>query len=58
MFLKNLTIFGGLVYVASCGAGRFSMDYCCCHSSCMKHDKNFKDSKNIKDPEDVNIARH
>lgn len=26
MFLKNLAIFGGLLYVAACGAGKFSVD--------------------------------
>lgn len=33
-FLKNLGIFGGLLYVLSCGAGRFSVDSCCCRSEC------------------------
>lgn len=26
MFLKNIAIFGGLIYVATCGAGGFSFD--------------------------------
>lgn len=29
MFLKNLAIFGGLLYVLACGAGAFSIDSCC-----------------------------
>lgn len=32
MFLKNLAIFGGLLYIASTGAGRLACD--CCSKSC------------------------
>jgi putative oxidoreductase len=28
MFLKNLAIFGGLLYVIACGAGKYSCDAC------------------------------
>jgi putative oxidoreductase len=38
MFMKNLAIFGGLFYVIGCGAGRFSVDACCCKKNleCQK----------------------
>lgn len=37
MFLKNLAIFGGLLYVVCSGAGRYSFDACCSHGdSCCK----------------------
>lgn len=29
MFLKNIAIFGGLLYIASVGAGRWACDSCC-----------------------------
>lgn len=29
MFLKNLAIFGGLLYVLACGAGMLAVDTCC-----------------------------
>lgn len=32
MFLKNLAIFGGLLYVLFDGPGSFSCDSCCCKS--------------------------
>lgn len=36
-FLKNLAIFGGLLYVWSVGAGRWSIDACYgCNTSCSK----------------------
>lgn len=30
LFLKNVAIAGGLLYVVSCGAGCFSLDHLCC----------------------------
>ncbi len=33
-FLKNLAIFGGLLYVLGSGSGKYSVDACCCSSSC------------------------
>lgn len=30
MFMKNLAILGGLLYVVSCGAGGCACDACCC----------------------------
>jgi putative oxidoreductase len=29
LFLKNIAIMGGLLYVAGAGAGRWSVDHCC-----------------------------
>lgn len=29
MFMKNLAIFGGLLYVACCGSGKCGVDQCC-----------------------------
>lgn len=33
-FLKDWAIFGGLLYVACLGAGRYSVDNCCCDKHC------------------------
>ena len=33
-FLKDWAIFGGLLYVAALGAGRYSIDQCCCDKHC------------------------
>jgi putative oxidoreductase len=34
MFMKNLSIFGGLLYVIGAGPGAFAIDNCCCSSKC------------------------
>lgn len=58
-FLKNLGIGGGLLYILAVGAGKWSLDRCCCSAAegCHVHPKNPNTPNNTNTPYNPNTPR-